>query len=220
MEPDADNINGLIFAGCFDNKIRVYDPLSSEPKSTYSGHGETVCSLAVNKSTQTLVSGSWDKTVKYWRGEWGKTEKKCTRTVSDAHQGSVLGIQITDEDHVISACADKIIRHFDEKANLVKVFKGHTDVVQDIKLYDNDSKLLSAGNDMVIRQWDFDSAKCLKEFKGHEGFIYSLSILPRNKGFISSGEDRSLRHGFYFNSHASGVRYSISWVGFSDDHSV
>ena len=123
MEPDADNINGLIFAGCFDNKIRVYDPLSSEPKSTYSGHGETVCSLAVNKSTQTLVSGSWDKTVKYWRGEWGKTEKKCTRTVNDTHQGSVLGIQITEEDHVVSACADKIIRHFDEKANLVKVLK-------------------------------------------------------------------------------------------------
>ena len=77
--------------------------------------------------------------------------------------------------------------------NIDDPFKGHTDVVQDIKLYDNDAKLLSAGNDMVIRQWDFDSGKCLKEYKGHEGFIYSLSVLPRNKGFISSGEDRSLR---------------------------
>ena len=75
----------------------------------------------------------------------------------------------------------------------MKVFKGHTDVVQTIHLVNNGEGLLSGGNDMVIRQWNIDSGKCTKEFRGHEGFIYSISVLPRNKGFCSSGEDRSLR---------------------------
>ena len=79
------------------------------------GHGETVCSLAVNNKTQTLVSGSWDKSVKVWKGNWGDTEKKCIRTVSDIHGGSVLTIVILEDDSFITGCADKIIRHFDPK---------------------------------------------------------------------------------------------------------
>ena len=75
----------------------------------------------------------------------------------------------------------------------MKVFQGHTDVVQSIILTKNEEHLISAGNDTIIRQWDLESGKCIKEFKGHEGFIYSLSIMARNKGFCSSGEDRSLR---------------------------
>ena len=119
MEPDADNINGLLFVGSFgmelncskfgtdinfaffeilpcscliysikDSKIRVYDPLKTEAQQTYSGHGQTVCALAVNKATQTLVSGSWDKTVKVWRGAWGSLDKKNTKTISQIHQGN------------------------------------------------------------------------------------------------------------------------------------
>ena len=61
MDPDADNLNGLLFVGSFDNKIRVYDPLNPEPQETYTGHGQTVCALAVNNKSQTVVSGSWDK---------------------------------------------------------------------------------------------------------------------------------------------------------------
>ena len=118
MNPDADNINGLLFAGSFDNKIRVYDPLSAEAKATLSGHGQTVSSLAVNNSTQTLVSGSWDKTVKVWKGEWGKYEKKCIATIGDIHAGSVLAIAITEDDNIITGCADKLIRHFDDKEML------------------------------------------------------------------------------------------------------
>lgn len=71
-----------------DSKIRVYDPLKTEAQQTYSGHGQTVCALAVNKATQTLVSGSWDKTVKVWRGAWGSLEKKNTKTISQIHQGN------------------------------------------------------------------------------------------------------------------------------------
>lgn len=120
MEPDADNINGFIIAGCFDNKIRIYDPLSSEAKALLVGHSETVCSLAVNNSTQTIVSGSWDKSVKVWKGDWGSAEKKCIRTVSDVHGGSVLTIVIMDDDSFITGCADKLIRHFDAKDIWIK----------------------------------------------------------------------------------------------------
>ena len=50
-------------AGSFDSKIRVYDPISSEEKASYVGHGECVSALACNNKTQTVVSGSWDKNV-------------------------------------------------------------------------------------------------------------------------------------------------------------
>ena len=78
----------FFFNSIKDSKIRVYDPLKTEAQQTYSGHGQTVCALAVNKTTQTLVSGSWDKTVKVWRGAWGSLEKKNTKTISQIHQGN------------------------------------------------------------------------------------------------------------------------------------
>jgi len=193
MEPDADNINGLLFVGSFDSKIRVYDPLKTEAQQTYSGHGQTVCALAVNKATQTLVSGSWDKTVKVWRGAWGSLDKKNTKTISQIHQGSVLALQILEDDSILTACADKLIRLFNKDGELQKTFEGHTDVVQTVTLLLNGEEFLSGGNDMIIRKWNLESGECTGTFSGHEAFIYSISVLPRNKGFISSGEDRSLR---------------------------
>ena len=194
MDPDADNMNGLLFVGSFDSKIRVYDPLKTEPQATYSGHGQTVCSLAINNKTQTLVSGSWDKSVKIWRGAWGSLEKKNTKSIAEGiHQGSVLAVQLLEEDDILTACADKLIRLFNKEGTLMKKFEGHTDVVQCLVLLQNQDEFLSAGNDMIIRKWNIESGQCTQQFTGHEAFIYSLAIMPRNKGFISSGEDRSLR---------------------------
>ena len=107
--------------------------------------------------------------------------------------GSVLAIQILEDDSILTACADKLIRLFNKDGELQKTFEGHTDVVQTVTLLLNGEEFLSGGNDMIIRKWNLESGECTGTFSGHEAFIYSISVLPRNKGFISSGEDRSLR---------------------------
>jgi len=179
-------------AGSFDSKIRAYDPISSEEKASYVGHAQCVSALACNNKTQTVVSGSWDKNVKVWKGKWGSPEKKCAVTISGQHEGSVLAIGLLEDDRIITGCADKLLRIFNAEGKIIKTLQGHTDVIQSLTILP-DERLLSTGNDMKIRLWNLKEGSIEKEFAGHTGFIYCVSLMPRNKGFITSGEDRSVR---------------------------
>lgn len=46
-------------------------------------------------------------------------------------------------------------------------------------------KLLSAGNDRVIRMWSAADGKPLGEFAGHENYVFSLATAPDGKTFVS-----------------------------------
>jgi len=46
-------------------------------------------------------------------------------------------------------------------------------------------KLLSAGNDRVIRLWSAADGKPLGEFNGHENYVFSLAVAPDGKSFVS-----------------------------------
>ncbi|MBK1988440.1 hypothetical protein A0J48_012975 [Sphaerospermopsis aphanizomenoides BCCUSP55] len=49
--------------------IKIWNLATGELKSTLTGHSGLVWFLAISPDGQTLVSGSWDNTIKIWRLE-------------------------------------------------------------------------------------------------------------------------------------------------------
>lgn len=47
----------------------VQDAKNGERKQQLCGHGHRVVACAINKTREAVLSGSWDKTIKYWDPE-------------------------------------------------------------------------------------------------------------------------------------------------------
>lgn len=192
-----------ILTGSHDKLIRGYNSMSPEAVFTLEGHKDTVCALAV-VSQKTIISGSWDKSVKIWK------EEKCVSTLT-GHEAAVWcvlvmsAVNITghvDDMIVISGSADRTIRIWCLRGLnqdislpdiiLLNSLNEHKDCVRALARID-DSRFLSASNDASIRAWDATTGKCIGEFYGHTNFVYGLACSPNFPKFVSCGEDRSIR---------------------------
>ena len=114
--------------------------------------------------------------------------------ISD-HNEAVWDVKLLDDETILTASADSLIRHFDKNGNLINVFKGHTEPVRSLALLSNE-RFASCSNDGTIRKWDLRSGNQLKLLAGHSSFIYSLDTLPSPNDddyLVSCGEDYEIR---------------------------
>ncbi|KAK4035672.1 hypothetical protein OUZ56_027758 [Daphnia magna] len=185
----SDNFpGGCVITGCQDGKIRVYNPGSVNPTSTFTGHSDTVCALITRPGF--LLSGSWDKTARLWQSDGAPI------VTLSGHAAAVWAIEFlhcpnsASEVLILTGSADKTIKLWKGDSPF-QSFKGHTDCVRALAVCDS-NRFLSAANDATIRLW-ITSGDCIATFYGHTNYIYGLCMMPDRNVFVSCGEDRSLR---------------------------
>lgn len=94
----------------------------------------------------------------------------------EAHKPAVWTVaglyEVDKSKRFLSGGADKIIRLWEVDTKLcIQEYRGHTDVVRDIKVASEDT-FFSAANDCSIRQWSTHTGHCLNQLHGHEAFVY------------------------------------------------
>lgn len=204
--------SSIALSGGQDHLVNAYiippsDPISSSssslsPDFTLLGHTDNVCALDVFQGTKGyIVSGSWDRTARIWKN-W-----ECTAVLA-GHTQAVWAVLALNEDLVLTAAADKIVRLYSiskaakegENSKPIATFIGNTDAVRGLVRL-NESTFASCGNDGNINIYPIiNSASAntqalvqpIQTLSGHTSFVYSLSILSSGD-LLSSGEDRSVR---------------------------
>eukprot|EP01103_Thecamoeba_quadrilineata_P015432 TRINITY_DN487_c0_g1_i1.p1 TRINITY_DN487_c0_g1~~TRINITY_DN487_c0_g1_i1.p1 ORF type:complete len:748 (+),score=126.71 TRINITY_DN487_c0_g1_i1:29-2245(+) len=171
-------------SGGFDKIINLWDTSNpSSPLVTLIGHENVVCALCTTHDGL-LVSGSWDRTVRIWRGN------ECLQVLT-GHSHSVWALLSLPNGDLLTGSADKTIKIW-RNYSAIKTFEAHTDCVRSLVLF-NPVGFLSASNDGTLKLWSFDG-ESLREFVGHTAYIYSAAIAPNSTSlFVSGGEDRELK---------------------------
>ncbi|CAB4055155.1 PLAA [Lepeophtheirus salmonis] len=176
--------DGFLVVGCNDGIIRIYKDGQEAPITILEGHQQSISCIFPSKFG-TILSGSWDSTVRIWAGD------KCTN-VLEGHSAAVWAVSVFPESGiVVSGSADKTLKLW-KTGVCLKTLQGHTDCIRAVIALNN-SEFLSGSNDATIRKWNLNG-ECLKVFHGHEHYIYSLfSGYSSDFEFVSSGEDRTVR---------------------------
>jgi WD40 repeat protein len=150
------------------------------------GHaGPVTCVLYLNSPKgATLLTASWDKTIRHWDASTGKTLQ-----VLKGHLDFVksLAVRVGSGDKVtlFSGSTDATIREWDlETGRSVATLKGHRRGVESILLDPSGTILFSASSDTTIRKWNAQTRQCLEVWEGHLTSIYSLSM---NESYLFSG---------------------------------
>ncbi|KAJ5174322.1 uncharacterized protein N7482_000199 [Penicillium canariense] len=191
----------LIITGSRDSNLRVWKlpklgdptyypdgPLADDTDCPYfvrvlSGHAHSVRAIAAHGDT--LVSGSYDCTVRVW--------KISTGQVLHTLQGHSLKVYSVVLDHkrnrCISGAMDHMVKVWSlEDGSLLHNLEGHTSLVGLLSL--QSEYLVSAAADSTLRIWDPEHGHCKNMLSAHTG---AITCFQHDGQKVISGSDRTLK---------------------------
>ena len=122
------------------------------------GHSSSISSVAISPDGKTIVSGSWDKTIKIWDMQSGE----CLNTL-EGHSSYVESVVISpDGKTIVSGDHNGTIKIWDMKnTKCLNTLKLHSGYVRSVAISLNGKTIVSVSDDEIIRIWDIQSGECV-----------------------------------------------------------
>ncbi|ERF70975.1 hypothetical protein EPUS_09046 [Endocarpon pusillum Z07020] len=191
----------LIITGSRDSNLRVwklpqpgdppYSPAVSPQEDTdcpyfvrvLTGHQHSVRAIAAHADT--LVSGSYDYTVRVWKISTGETVHRL-----QGHTQKVYSVVLDHERHrCISGSMDNLVKIWSlDTGSSLYTLDGHTSLVGLLDLHSE--RLVSAAADSTLRIWDPDNGQCKATLSAHTG---AITCFQHDGQKVISGSDRTLK---------------------------
>lgn len=180
----------IVIVGTKEGTLELYDIAASSLLDKIPAHEGAVWTLQVHPDGKSVVSGSADKSVKFWNFEIVEEEIPGTKRTTPRLK-LVQSRLLKVSDDVLSVCfsPDSRLLAVSLLDNTVKVFfvdslklflnlYGHKLPVLNMSI-SSDSKLIATCSaDKNIRIWGLDFGDCHKALFGHEDSIMQISFIP------------------------------------------
>lgn len=171
-----------------DTKVKQTAPPQNEAENPYFirslvGHLHSVRAIAAH--CDTLVSGSYDTTVRVWKISTGELIHRLS-----GHSQKVYSVVLDyDRNRCMSGSMDNLVKVWSlETGNCLFNLEGHTSLVGLLDL--KDDRLVSAAADSTLRVWDPQNGRCVHDLSAHTG---AITCFAHDGDKVISGSDRTLK---------------------------
>lgn len=191
----------LIITGSRDSQLRVWKlpeqgarryiqtgPPANDADCPYfirtlTGHTHSVRAIAAHQDT--LVSGSYDCSVRVWKISTGETLHSLR-----GHGQKVYSVVLDHERRrCISGSMDNTVKIWSlETGACLFTLEGHSSLVGLLDL--RDGRLVSAAADSTLRIWDPEDGRCKNKLTAHTG---AITCFQHDATKVISGSDRTLK---------------------------
>lgn len=189
----------IVLIGTKSGELEMYDISTSTLIEKFTAHEGAVWTLAVHPDGKSVVTGSADKTAKFWRFDIVDEEVPGTRRTTQRLKLTAIR-QLKLSDDILSLCfsPDQRLLAISTLDNTVKVFfvdslklfltlYGHKLPVLHLSI-SSDSKLIATCSaDKNVRVWGLDFGDCHKAFFAHQDSVMQV-------GFISHPVEQDEKH--------------------------
>jgi len=162
----------------------LYDYNTGDLIHSFLGHADTVLSLVMDDECKSILSGSRDRTIKWWH----IPTYKEIRTIK-AHNGYVNTIDLCNNT-IVSGSSDSTIKVWDlETGTLIRTMGGHTRDVKSLKFDSSCTKVISGSEDKTAKVWNITRGTYKTLYLDND-YIYSVTMSrDGNIGITASGNN-------------------------------
>lgn len=201
----------IVVVGTKEGDIELYDIAASSLLDKISAHEGAVWSLQVHPDGKSLITGSADKTVKFWNFDIVQEEIPGTRQTMPRLKlvqsrmlkvnDDVLNVHFSPDSRLLAvATLDNTVKvFFVDSLKLFLNLYGHKLPVLNMSI-SSDSKLIATCSaDKNVRIWGLDFGDCHKALFGHQDSIMQIGFIPHpieqdeKHMFFSASKDKMIK---------------------------
>ena len=192
--------------GTKTGEIELFDVASSIMLESFQAHDGAIWSLQVHPDGKSLVTGSADKSAKFWNFEVVQEEIPGTRRTTPklklVHKRTlkmdddILSVRYTPNGkHLAVALLDNTVRvFFADTLKQLHTLYGHKLPVLNMDI-SSDSKLIATCSaDKSVKIWGLDFGDVHKSFFAHNDSIMQVAFEREGHNFFSSSKDRLVKY--------------------------
>ncbi|KAG4305834.1 hypothetical protein PORY_000744 [Pneumocystis oryctolagi] len=195
--------NKYVILGTKGGHLELFDIPSSTMIERISAHEGVIWSLKLQPNGQGFITGSSDKTVKFWNLKVDSDSSEGKE--SKLHVKEVRVLKLTDDVLYVCFSPDSRLIAVSLLDTTVKVFYSDT-LKFFLSLYghklpvlcmdiSSDSKLLiTSSADKNIKIWGLDFGDCHKSIFAHQDSIMQVAFEKKGHNFFSTGKDKLIKY--------------------------
>lgn len=166
--PDGESV--LTVGG---NGAWLWQPGQAAPTMSFTPHG-AVSTVRISPDGQSVLTGSWDNSLKLWHRESGRTERKLPA----AHRGPVNGAAWSpDGARFLTVSDDQTALVWNAASGAVEqTLRGHTARVRAGVFFPGGRHAITVGDDAIARIWDVAAGNIVRELPAAAAPLTSVAI--------------------------------------------
>ncbi|KAJ5245693.1 hypothetical protein N7489_005789 [Penicillium chrysogenum] len=201
----------IVVVGNKNGELEVFDIASSTLLDTIKAHDGPVWSLHVHPDGKSMVSGSADKTAKFWNFQVVQEEipgtKRTTPRLKLAHtrtlkvNDDILNLRFSPDARLLAvSLLDNTVKvFFVDSLKLFLNLYGHKLPVLNMDISYDSKLIVTCSADKTVRLWGLDFGDCHKALLAHDDSIMAVAFVPHNKdgnghNFFSASKDRNIKY--------------------------
>jgi len=201
----------IVVVGTKSGELELFDVASATIIDTVKAHEGAVWTLQVHPDGRSLVSGSADKSAKFWNFNIVQEEipgtKRTTPRLRLSHtktlkvSDDILSVRFSPDARLLAvALLDNTVKvFFVDSLKLFLNLYGHKLPVLSMDISFDSRLIVTCSADKNIRLWGLDFGDCHKAFFGHQDSILQVAFVPHNQDgnghhFFSSSKDRMIKY--------------------------
>ncbi|KAJ5819911.1 hypothetical protein N7474_005502 [Penicillium riverlandense] len=201
----------IVVVGNKNGELEVFDIASSTLLDTIKAHDGPVWSLHVHPDGKSMVSGSADKSAKFWEFQVVQEEipgtKRTTPRLKLVHtrtlkvSDDILSLRFSPDARLLAvSLLDNTVKvFFTDSLKLFLNLYGHKLPVLSMDISYDSKLIVTCSADKMVRLWGLDFGDCHKALLAHEDSIMAVAFVPTNKegnghNFFSASKDRVIKY--------------------------
>ena len=180
----------MMLTGCDDRHMRLWDLTKNEEVKKYPGHDDYCYACAFAPNGVHVASGSKDRRAVVYEMTSGKIVQKFEQN------NAVLGVAFSSDSKYLFTCGDSDVYVWDiSTGKKAKAFEGKGSyLVNSMSLSADGRRLLTGGEDKMLRLWDTATGKEIVSYPGHTMAILAVGISDDGRRALSGQQDGLIRY--------------------------
>jgi pre-mRNA-processing factor 17 len=189
----------LLLSASMDGCLRVYETgffdhgKKRRCMMTYKGHSSSIREIDWSPDGTRFLSASYDKCVRLWDAETGKTIGKFVDGKSSVPYCAKFYPLDGAQMFLVGQSNRKIVQWDCRSNEIVQEYNRHLGAINSITFIDQNRRFVTSSDDKSIRVWDFDvpvDIKYIADPKMHS--MPCIVLHPNGKNFLCQGLDNKI----------------------------